>query len=255
MTTPSPFGPTDHYLEMPPPAALASRLACLWVRRVGAASRGSPVVPDGCTDLMWMGDDAEARLVVAGPDTRPHPTRLRPETTIAAVRFLPGAARTVLDVPLDAIRDERPELADLWGATAADRLADDGRRGRSTRAVLAAAVAGRSARRRPRAPRRGRRCATWRPCSARRPSRRRCGRWPSRSGLSERQLHRRSLAAFGYGAKTLHRVLRFQRALERARAGDDLARVAHECGYADQAHLARDVSALTGSTLTGLLAA
>ena len=73
-------------------------------------------------------------------------------------------------------------------------------------------------------------------------------------GLSERQLHRRSLAAFGYGPKTLHRVLRFQNALRRARAGDDLARVAHECGYADQAHMARDVSALSGTTMTTLLA-
>ena len=73
-------------------------------------------------------------------------------------------------------------------------------------------------------------------------------------GLSERQLHRRCLAAFGYGPKTLHRVLRFQNALGRARAGDDLARVAHECGYADQAHMARDVSALSGTTMTTLLA-
>ena len=74
-------------------------------------------------------------------------------------------------------------------------------------------------------------------------------------GLSERQLHRRCLATFGYGAKTLHRVLRFQEALQRARAGHDLAPVAHECGYADQAHMARDVSALTGTTMTTLVGA
>ncbi len=72
-------------------------------------------------------------------------------------------------------------------------------------------------------------------------------------GLSERQLHRRCLSTFGYGAKTLHRVLRFQDALRRARAGDDLARVAHESGYADQAHMARDVSALAGTTMTTLI--
>jgi AraC-like DNA-binding protein len=253
MTTPSPFGPTDHYLEMPPPAALASRLACLWVRRAGAASRG-PVVPDGCTDLMWMGDGAQARLVVAGPDTRPYPARLRPDTSIAAVRFLPGAARTVLGVPLDAIRDERPELADLWGADAADRLADEVAETDRPERVLAAAVAGRlrAAGPEPRDEAAMRHVAAALGSTAE-PSPVRA--LAESAGLSERQLHRRSLAAFGYGPKMLHRVLRFQRALERARAGDDLARVAHDCGYTDQAHLARDVAALTGSTITGLLAA
>jgi hypothetical protein len=46
---------------------------------------------------------------------------------------------------------------------------------------------------------------------------------------------------------------RFQSALALARAGYDLARVAHECGYADQSHLARDVADLADTTLTTLL--
>jgi AraC-like DNA-binding protein len=71
-------------------------------------------------------------------------------------------------------------------------------------------------------------------------------------GLSPRQLHRRSLDAFGYGPKLLARVLRLQRALVRAREGAGLATVAAEHGYADQAHLARDVRDLAGTTLGGL---
>ena len=65
-------------------------------------------------------------------------------------------------------------------------------------------------------------------------------------GLSERQLHRRCLNAFGYGPKMLDRVLRMNVALDHARTGIALADVAALTGYADQAHLTRDVKALTG---------
>ena len=177
-----------------------------------------------------------------------------PDTTIAAVRFRPGAAADVLGVPLDGLRDERPDLAELWGRPATEALAEAVAAADRPEHALAEAVAHRlaaggdavgpvdSAVRHVAD-------ALW---DAREPS-------PVRGlandmGLSERQLHRRCLAAFGYGPKTLHRVLRFQNALRRARGGDDLSRVAYECGYADQAHMAREVSALTGATMTALVA-
>jgi AraC-like DNA-binding protein len=72
-------------------------------------------------------------------------------------------------------------------------------------------------------------------------------------GLSERQLHRRCLTAFGYGPKTVHKVLRFQRALRLARKGIPLAEVAATAGYSDQPHLARDVRSLAGVPMSGLL--
>ncbi|MFC0599577.1 helix-turn-helix domain-containing protein [Streptomyces palmae] len=75
----------------------------------------------------------------------------------------------------------------------------------------------------------------------------------ARAGLSERQLHRRSLAAFGYGPKTLGRVVRLNRALDEVRAGVPYAQVAAATGYADQAHLAREVRALTGVPLSTLI--
>jgi transcriptional regulator GlxA family with amidase domain len=64
-------------------------------------------------------------------------------------------------------------------------------------------------------------------------------------GLSARQLHRRSLAAFGYGPKTLARVLRMQRALALARSEVSFAETAVRAGFADQAHLAWEVRELT----------
>ena len=76
-------------------------------------------------------------------------------------------------------------------------------------------------------------------------------------GMSERQLLRRFKAAVGYGPKTLDRVLRFQRFLASARAvrrGDEnLAGIAAELGYADQAHLTRECVELAGLTPRQLL--
>jgi methylphosphotriester-DNA--protein-cysteine methyltransferase len=74
-------------------------------------------------------------------------------------------------------------------------------------------------------------------------------------GLSERQLRRRCHAAVGYGPKTLDRVLRFRRFLDLAGAdpGRDLALLALDAGYADQAHLTRECSRLAGLTPAALM--
>jgi AraC-like DNA-binding protein len=76
-------------------------------------------------------------------------------------------------------------------------------------------------------------------------------------GLSERQFRRRSQAAAGYGPKTLQRVLRFHRFVRLldaapARTPPDLAALAAKAGYADQAHLTRECSALSGFTPAAL---
>jgi AraC-like DNA-binding protein len=70
-----------------------------------------------------------------------------------------------------------------------------------------------------------------------------------RLGLSERQIRCRCQAGFGYGSKTLARILRCRRAVGPARAGTPFAEVAVVTGYADQAHLAREVRALSGVPL------
>jgi methylphosphotriester-DNA--protein-cysteine methyltransferase len=75
-------------------------------------------------------------------------------------------------------------------------------------------------------------------------------------GLSLRQLRRRCHAAVGYGPKTLQRVLRFRRFVSRVDEGGpaarDLAIVAAEAGYADQAHLTRECGRLSGLTPAAL---
>jgi AraC-like DNA-binding protein len=82
--------------------------------------------------------------------------------------------------------------------------------------------------------------------------------------VSERQLRRRCQASVGYGPATLRRVLRFRRFVSWADAAQgsgnlpdrgDLAGVAFELGYADQAHLTRECARLAGLTPAALLAA
>ncbi|MFF0090005.1 DUF6597 domain-containing transcriptional factor [Streptomyces canus] len=197
------------------------------------------VLPDGCMDLLWN----EGRLLVAGPDTRAYVTGGAPSAW-AGVRFHPGTAPAFLGVPAYELRDRRVELTDLWPAPEVRRL-----RSRVEKApdpataleeialeratppdpVLHALVAALDA---------GRPVATT----------------ADELGLEARQLHRRSLVAFGYGPKTLARILRLRRALVLARAGVPFAETAARSGFADQAHLARDVKELAGVPLGRLLA-
>jgi AraC-like DNA-binding protein len=69
-------------------------------------------------------------------------------------------------------------------------------------------------------------------------------------GLSERTLRRRCYEAFGFGPKTLDRILRFQRFLQlaRARGNDATADLAADTGYSDQSHLTREARELAGLT-------
>jgi methylphosphotriester-DNA--protein-cysteine methyltransferase len=60
------------------------------------------------------------------------------------------------------------------------------------------------------------------------------------------QLHRRMLAAVGYGPKMLARVARLRRLVALAEAS--LASRALEAGYASQAHMNLEVRRLTGTT-------
>ena len=75
--------------------------------------------------------------------------------------------------------------------------------------------------------------------------------------ISERQLRRRFEAAAGLTPTTLHRILRFQRLLALAGAagpGASLSSLALRAGFADQAHMTRDLRDLAGSTPAALLA-
>jgi AraC-like DNA-binding protein len=227
------------YRERPAPPGLG--LACLWSQSA-TESYVQRVVPDACIDLIWS--DWDGDIHVAGPDTGPFLAGLPPGGRLAGVRFRPGLAAAVLGVPADALTDGRISLRALWG-DAAPRLAAAVAAAEDPAAALTRAVAARWRAAGPADPAAPALAATLLENGSVRAA-------ALRLGLSERQLRRRSLAAFGYGPKTLHRILRFQRALALARAGAPAADVAYATGYADQAHLAHEVRELAGVPLTEL---
>jgi len=79
----------------------------------------------------------------------------------------------------------------------------------------------------------------------------------SATGYTRQHLARRFRAEFGLGPKLAARVVRFERARAMLTAVPPfvtIGQVAAACGYADHAHLVRDVNALAGCTPTELVA-
>ena len=234
------------YRERPAPPALRHLAVCTWTQ-VNPEAGAAPVLvlPDGCTDLIW---ERGRGAFIAGPDTGPAPTALPPGTTMIGIRFRPGAGGPLLGLPLCELRDQRVEfgaikrgparrLPGTLEPAAAEPLllavtADLSLEGEADAAVMHAARLLRD----PRA---------------------RTDQVASALSLSSRQLRRRWQAAIGYSPKTFQQVLRFRRFVSRLDAASspgalDLATVAFETGYADQAHLTRECARFAGVSPTAL---
>lgn len=213
------------YRELRPPAALAPVVACLW-QHDAVDGTGARVVPDGCVDLLWLGD----HLFVAGPDTGPVVWESLP--AVSGIRLRPGAAGPVLGLPASEVRDRLVPLGDLWPEAAAVTGAPLD--GREQLRWLAGSVLGRRADPDPLVRAAGRRLAG---------ADARVAEVADDLGVSERQLHRRTVAAVGYGPKTLARVARLRRLVG---LPGTLAERASGAGYASQAHMTDEVRRLTG---------
>ncbi|WP_242422302.1 MULTISPECIES: helix-turn-helix transcriptional regulator [Frankia] len=209
----------------------------------GRAAQVHRILPDGCIDIIWSSD---GRLIVAGPDTVATLASWAPGVRHLGLRFDPGRGPARLGVPAAELRNRRPDLADLWGAGPARRLAERLADAGDPALVLETCVAARPCHPGLGDPLVPAILAGIRAGSA-------VADVARTAALSERQLLRRCRQMFGYGPKTLARILRLQEALRSARTGRRLAVVAADAGYADQAHLAREVRALTGVALTSLL--
>lgn len=239
------------YRETAPPPLLARHLVCTWSRIVGPAGpgRAQRILPDGCADIIWIGDSDP---VIVGPATRVAVARLAPGTVVVGARLRPGTAPALLDFPADLILDGTAPLRESWGGET-DRLSDAIRQAtgaEARRRVLERLLIGRVAAA-PSPDRAMTAAAEW------------LARIPQgqvrearlATGLSERQVHRRFRAAVGYAPKTFQRIARFQRLLalaERWGAGNR-ADLAAASGYADQAHMTREIRRLSGRTPTALL--
>jgi AraC-like DNA-binding protein len=211
----------------------ASRIAgaTVWRRRTTTSVPGR-ILPDGCMDIIWR----DGTLLVAGPDREAYVTSPVGGTSYVGLRLPPGTGPAVFGLPADRLLGRRVPLADVWSPADVRRALatiGDGAVGAGLEDVVLARLAQHGPD----------------PLAAHVVDGLDAGRdvrdIADSLGLSERQLHRRSLAAFGYGPKTLARIRRMQRALA-VPAPVGGAAVAAATGYADQAHLTREVRALAG---------
>jgi AraC-like DNA-binding protein len=217
---------TPGYREWAPPPALAPLVACLWARVCGGDDEVR-VMPDGASDVIWRRGHG---TMIVGPDTtaRAHPCVAG--ELMLGMRFRPGAGGGAIGMPLDELRDRQVHARDI------DRAFDlDGELPPATVLTLLHRAA-----------------ADRRPdpivlAAAPHVAERGVVALARELAISERQLRRRFHAAVGYGPGTLARVQRFRRFLALLDAGrDDLAGLAFDAGYADQAHLTRESRRLAG---------
>ncbi|MFV0309090.1 MAG: helix-turn-helix domain-containing protein [Desertimonas sp.] len=211
-----------------------------WTAR--ATPGPSWILPDGGMDLIWDG----ATVVVAGADSVAQRGHVAVPTRLVGLRFDPGVAPSVVGVPADVLTDQRVTLDLLAGRNVHDRWCERLAAARAPTAELIELAADRL-------------IGTDDPPP----------RWlgavvgglrrgetvtdvADRVGYTTRHLNRLAGERFGYGPKTLSRVLRFQRALPALRAGADATMVAARVGYADAAHLYRDVRRLSGGSVAAL---
>lgn len=241
-----PAAAVGDFHERPVAPALRDVFACVWTHRMPATATPPVIVsPDGTIDLQWI----DGALRIAGPDKEPQTEIIAAGTAIVGFRFHPGAAQAWLGLPISEIISQRVALEDLWGVRArrladgirdaADierALLDDQREQPQGDAIMRAAFA---------------LIAQGTPAGAA------LVPWLCRAlHMSERSLRRRFDDNFGYGPKTLDRILRYQRfrRLRRASPKTPTALLALDAGYADQAHLVRESRRLTGLTPRALLA-
>jgi AraC-like DNA-binding protein len=241
------------YREFPPAFDLRDLVACNWVSVVRQGRFGvlTPIIPDGCCDIMLY--DADVPHVV-GPDSRMRWADLRDGLVITGLRLRPGAARAVFGCPASLLLDRQMRLADLVPVSTrlldalncADTLEQRHallekwvRRARENmaaneRALLAAC-----------------RLLAADPQIT-------IDSLTQKLGWNARTIHRQFVGGCGYGPKYLQRVMRVQAALRVAHDGSPrlrLSDVATSAGFADQAHMTREFKDLTGFTPTAYLAA
>jgi AraC-like DNA-binding protein len=209
-----------------------------------AAAGDTRVLPDGCMDLIWS---SWVGLFVAGPDTTAQFGRSSVGERFVGLRFPPGVGPAVFGVAAHELTDRSVGLSAIWSdrvvRSLASRVADDlAGAGDLLDAVAAARLDTRGGPDPAGAAIARALAAGWSVAAT-----------ANAVGLSPRHLQRRSRDLFGYGPKTLARILRMRRALGLVRAGTPAAAAAAEAEYADQPHLAREVRALAGVPLAALL--
>lgn len=230
------------YREISPPHELAPYVECFWVSVVDTAC-ARRILPDGCIDLLFF--TRGKRVIdaqVVGAMTRFRDVPLRGGELILGVRFHPGMASACLSCDIPSLNDRSVPMHAVLGDTATALLDVF-----SIRSSLEACIEKLAAR-----------IVRWPAISepqqaigelVRKRGQLPLGELADAAGLGERQLRRSCYQCAGLTPKHLARILRFRHAASRIRSGaKDLAGVALDCGYYDQAHMIRDFRELAGTS-------
>jgi AraC-like DNA-binding protein len=245
---------SQRYRERPPRPELRDLVSCVWTLQ---ASSDGPAyehrsVPNGCAEIAYIPETGHVRL--AGPRRESTLERLAPGRTVVGVRLHPGVAPLILGPTGAELVDLTVDADVVWGRSAVtltERLLDapaaKDAAGLLEQEILARRSAGHDPD--PLIAEALRRMQPWQPMQL--------ADTACELFISPRQLRRRFVSMFGFGPKTMQRILRFQGFLALANAnhaaGLTIGGLAAAAGYSDQAHMSHECSRLTGLTPTGFL--
>ena len=182
---------------------------------------------DACWDMIFIRSEHGPRALLSGPSSTTQPVPYRAGNRNVGIKFRPGTfmthvpASAMLDVtePLPMPTDGSFLLAGSEWAMPTFETADDfiaeleQRELLSDDPVVMAALRGEAA-----------------------------------DGSSIRSVQRHVSSATGLTTGRIRQIERAREAAERLQAGESILDVTHDLGYADQAHLTRDLKRLTGYT-------
>ncbi len=245
------------YEELPLGVLDSARIEALWCYRPGAPRR-QIVLPDGRMDLVAHaaldgdagGPITRITLAIAGPADRPSTVSHRAPVWSVGVRFQLGWGGACLGLDPATLVNKvltGPAAEQALGSLAAPLLAaTDTHALQGALADAAVALALRAGHRNGPSQARALAALRWLRQHPGAPLHTLCGAL----AVPERTLRRDMLAAVGLPLRSLAGILRFQRAMALVQTGalPSLAHLAHEAGYADQAHMTRQFRKLGGFT-------
>ena len=226
-------------------ARLAEDVRCYWSLTIAEPPGRIRVVPDGQVDLVFDLDSGDSHI--GGTREQSIVVAHERATRLLGVTLLPGAAAAFFGIPVSGLSADWQPLSSVIGAVAgqlASRLCAAGSMSVQL-GLLEGFLLARLGRLEPRDPR-VRRALLHIDDSHGRVDVARLGR---ESGASPRNLSRLFHTWVGMSPKRFARIVRVQAALRRLAepSPPTLAALAAEIGFADHAHLTREIRAVAGA--------
>ncbi|WP_206042087.1 helix-turn-helix transcriptional regulator [Rhodococcus sp. OK302] len=216
---------------------------CLWKSTSTHQSGDAPqrIIPDLCADFIV---DSTGKSWLVGPATTADLVTITPGATLWGIRINPPALRSILGTEAESVQDSKIAFGDVLPSRTSRILADALRQERVDTPLLESLWPGL---RIDTVALQGFVALTNSPNI-------RIHEIASDLGVSARHFRRTLSNSVGLSPKMIQKVQRMQNVLTLGRRENtSLATLAARTGYADQAHLSRDVQALAGITPTRLL--